>query len=700
MKNAGKKLISLSCALAVLSSGAINALALAPSDYDGQSYESLGYTSEDPDGVINLAVIAKNNVNIYGDAMLIEGSVYSNGTINVGDGQGNKIKGIFISGTDGSVLEDEANGLSRKCEGYIHVNDNGTTDGITYYSTQPDVLGGSIMDKETSFECAYTPFDIPEIANDLGDTEMTVYYNDVWDWSPELGSYSKPGPNAPKTITEDTHIGALKMDGTQNNWRNLDAALIIDTTEGDVTVVIDSLPNAVNPSIKVVGGNRANIYISDVNILKNLALNYNTNHYDSNYQMAPELNGSTENTYVYLTGEDIDIQNCWIGANTIYVNGTSLTVSGSSNIVSNIETGANAFTITGGATEVHGIVCAPNADSEVVDSGTLYGQLHTDTLTINGSGRILWHTDSEYAVKEPETTAPIEETTTEPASEETTVAPTEESTTAPTEEEPTTEPETEKPNLPSGKPINLYGVNYAYIFGYEPEIKAVTVTDEEGNTTTKYVADIYMGPQDAVTREQTAAMIMRLVDQKLGTMDEVYPVTDNISKHEGAWYERGLAYLASKGTFDGIETVNVGPVTRGEVAKLVCFGLNLSDGAETSFTDIANSEFKPYIEIMANHGYMNGVSDTIFEPDRVMTRAEFCKMFNNIIGREEMGLEAADGTEVTCELYSIVDLAGHWAEETMLKATSAYDKDGFVDVDTRLRNIRNTLDWYESQKLY
>ncbi len=697
MKNAGKKLISLSCALAVLSSGAINALALAPSDYDGKSYESLGYTSEDPDGEINLAVIANGDVKIVGDAMYIEGSVYSNGTIYVGDGEGNKIEGLFISGTDGSVLEDKANGLSRKCEGYIHVTDAGTTDGVTYYSTQPDILRGSIMDKDTSFECAYTDFEIPAIANDLGDTTMTVYYNDVWDWSPELGSYSKPGPEGPKTITEDTHIGALTMNGSQDNWRGLDSALIIDTTEGDVNVVIDSLPDAVNPSIKVVGGNRANIYISDVSILNNLALNYNVCKRDANWQLVPELNGSTENTYLYLTGDAVDLQNCWIGANTIYVNGTSLTVSGSSHIVSNIETGANAFTITGGETEVYGIVCAPNADSKVIDSGTLYGQLHTDTLTNNGTGRIIWAKDSAYAEIETEPTEPVT-VATEPVTEPVTEAtePVTEATEPVTE---ATEPAT-KPNLPSGTPINLYGVDYAYIFGYEPEIKAVTVTDEEGNTTTKYTADIYMGPQDAVTREQTAAMIMRLVDQTLGTMDEEYPVTDNISKHAGAWYERGLAYLASKGTFDGIDTVNVGPVTRGEVAKLVCFGLNLSEGGVTAFTDIANSEFKPYIEIMANYGYMNGVSDTTFEPDRVMTRAEFCKMFNNIIGREEMGLEAADGREVTCELYSIVDLKGHWAEETMLKATSAYDKDGFVDVDTRLRNIRNTLDWYESQKLY
>ena len=43
-------------------------------------------------------------------------------------------------------------------------------------------------------------------------------------------------------------------------------------------------------------------------------------------------------------------------------------------------------------------------------------------------------------------------------------------------------------------------------------------------------------------------------------------------------------------------------------------------------------------------------------------------MFNNVIGRTDMGLVASRlGTTVTPELYSIVDLDGHWAEEAMLK---------------------------------
>ena len=42
----------------------------------------------------------------------------------------------------------------------------------------------------------------------------------------------------------------------------------------------------------------------------------------------------------------------------------------------------------------------------------------------------------------------------------------------------------------------------------------------------------------------------------------------------------------------------------------------------------------------------------------------------------------------------------HWAYEVCLKATSAYDAEGYVDVETRIANIRNVLDQYDAQKTH
>lgn len=649
---------------------AASAFAAAPSAYDGQPYESVGYTSDDPDGEINLAVIANGKVDIVGDAMYIEGSVYSNDTIYVGNGAGNKVDGLFISGVKGMWdYKTPGDGASEDQYryGYIHVDDDHqmTTNA---YSTTLD-YEGAILDTETSFECSYTPYEIPEIANYVDSASGNEYW---------------PGATV---VSEDTHYGTFDIGG---------AGLIVDTTSGDVTVVIDKLNStAGNPYIKVRGANHAKIYINDYAMYgtsqPNIALaltnedvdvwdwrgTQNTDNYAQEY-FDILSNPDQIDLFINTPSDEVDLNNSKIAAN-IYSNADKLTISGGGKYLGNVTSGASEFTITGGATYVEGVVCVPNADAEVVDSGTLFGQLHTNTLTINGAGRIIWKADTAAA----KTATPEPAATPEPTPEPT--------------EEPTPEPTL--PPLPSGDEIDVAG-GYAYIFGYEPDkIQMIWVDDEDGGHT-DWDIEVRMAPTDSVTREQVAAMIMRMIDQSYDTTGVEYPVTENIAKHAGLWYERGLAYLASKGTFDGIESVEVGPVTRGEVAKLVAFGLNLTDTTETSFADIENSPYKQYIEIMNAYGYMNGDSETEFAPDRIMNRAEFCSMFNNIIGRNDMGLEAQDGTTVTPATYYLVDLPeGEWYTDIMLKATSAYDSDGYVDIDTRLSNIRNKLDHYDSQDI-
>lgn len=341
----------------------------------------------------------------------------------------------------------------------------------------------------------------------------------------------------------------------------------------------------------------------------------------------------------------------------------------SCSIMGNIVTSAEELIITGGANTDHvaniqGTVYAPKAETKIYatsDKGIRRGQLICDSLIITGEGAVIW---GKADNTEPENTP----------------APT--ATPAP---------------IPDDDEIDLMGAKYAYIFGYEPKI---SYEYNEGDETGKLVAQVEMAPDDAVTREQIAAMIMRLIDQKYDTKTAKYAMTDNIKQHTGTWYARGLAFLAGKGAFDGVDSVETGAVTRGEVAKLVAYGLNLSKTTETAFADIADSQYKTYIEIMAAYNYMNGVDDDKFEPNRVMTRAEFCAMFNNIIGRTNATLVSPDGVKVTPELYSIVDLDGHWAEDTMLKATSVYDDNGAIDIQTRLDNIRNVLDNYDGQKWF
>ena len=210
---------------------------------------------------------------------------------------------------------------------------------------------------------------------------------------------------------------------------------------------------------------------------------------------------------------------------------------------------------------------------------------------------------------------------------------------------------------------------------------------------------------DGVTVEQVCAMIIRMLDQHGDTAKKTFPVTSLVAPHKGQWYERGIAYLCSVGGFDDVDAIRTEPITRGQVAKLIACGLNLNLSEETPFEDVEGHKYQEYIEKVYRYGYMNGMGNGKFAPDRIMTRAEFCSLFNNIIDRNSCDLIAIDENgeefEVTAETYYFVDMRpSHWAYEICLKASSAYDADGFVDLVTRLANIRNILDRYDAQKKY
>ncbi|MBP3359368.1 MAG: hypothetical protein J6N52_00815 [Clostridia bacterium] len=550
-------IVSLLCAATMVATSSIS-FAAAPGSYDGKAYGSLGYTSDDADGQFNLAVIANGDVKIVGDAMYIQGSVYSNGNIYVGDGEGNKIDGLFISGTESSVDVDEKNGLSHTCEGYIHVNDNGTRDGITYYSVKPEYKG-AVKDTDTSFECEYTPYEIPEISN------VVEYVN---------GNQWYPGT---VTVSKDTHYNTFEIGGE---------GLIIDTTNGDVTVVIDRLnTTAGNPFIKVRGSNKANIYINDYaaygQVTNNVPLtvvNETANVYDwrgyntsDNYvkEYFDLLNDPNQiNLYINNSLNDVILNNGRIAAN-IYSNADKFTFAGGGKYLGSFNSGASDFAITGGGTFVNGIVCVPNADSRVVDSGTLYGQLHTNTLTNNGAGRIIWKSDAAAtAVPQPEKPEEKPDKPVDP-------------------DKPVEKPDEpiDEPAPPASGEIFKGSSMYAYIFGDEPDLENL---DENGNP------EIYMQPDRPVSREEACAMVMRLVDQFVGVDDGMADMVAPAIVNYSDWAAKGLGFISSKGTYDdtGYDISGYNNPTRGEVAKIVAMGLdlNLKKGAIV-FNDIAGNPY-------------------------------------------------------------------------------------------------------------
>ncbi len=266
----------------------------------------------------------------------------------------------------------------------------------------------------------------------------------------------------------------------------------------------------------------------------------------------------------------------------------------------------------------------------------------------------------------------------------------------------TTEPETTEPETPAepevpaveDTSISLKGVSYAYIFGYAPTVKK----NDDGLQS----VEIIMGMDDEVKVEQVCAMLMRLLDQAGRTSGKTYPMVPGAEIYKGAWYERGLLYMAEKGGFDGNETIHLRNASRGQVAKFVSCALDLNLTEETDFVDIDGNEYKEYIEKVYAYGYMEGKGNGCFDPDATLTRAEFCQLINNIIGRDESYiLETQNGEAITASTYGFVDMdTNHWAYEACLRATSCFDENGYVDLASRKDNIRNKLDDYNGQIEY
>lgn len=211
---------------------------------------------------------------------------------------------------------------------------------------------------------------------------------------------------------------------------------------------------------------------------------------------------------------------------------------------------------------------------------------------------------------------------------------------------------------------SVYENDYAYIFGY---------------------SDTEMGAEGPLLRCEAAVMVHRLVKQNGERGDFVYdPAKPSFTDIAGEWFQSGIEYIHYKGGFDVPEGSNVNPyeqITRGEVFKIIVLGLG--------FSDDTNLTYDEYGKVLVNRGYVIGDLDS----GSSMTRAEFCVMYNVIIGRSNALLKDAEGNQITAETYGFTDLdPDAWYYEDILRATSAYDENGFVDLKKRAK--RNDVDDY------
>jgi len=176
-------------------------------------------------------------------------------------------------------------------------------------------------------------------------------------------------------------------------------------------------------------------------------------------------------------------------------------------------------------------------------------------------------------------------------------------------------------------------------------------------------------PLADITRAEVAQMIYNLLRDKEVTITKTFPDVG-----ADAWYSAAVHTLASLGIVNGYPDGNFGPgqkITRAEFAAIVVRFVSLSPG-EKRFADVTESHWA-YDEINSayNFGWVSGVGNDMFEPDRKILRAEAVTIMNNLLNRAP-DKEYIDANED--KLVSFTDLEkSYWAYYNIMEAANSHE---------------------------
>lgn len=624
------------------------------------------------------AVVANGDLSLH-NTMRINGDVYANGSV-VMDNAGNNIVDGNIINTGEFVLPE-----------YSPENPTGT---VTNNAESRDINYDIIADKCVAARGDITIFD-------------NVEYVNTYDWL-TVASWAGENYSEGITVSENSCFNGLI----------LHEPLTIDTTKGDVYVKIDMLTfnNTADSGndgiINVVGGNKAYLYIGANYGGIELAANCDID-YDENGERIVKF-GDSSKLDLYVDGKGGDVSfysntvisgnmyianaknvvvdgmlqgNVFTDTNSVFTVGSSGTtaltgdiyVQNASEVIifndvyGNLVSAAKKLTITGGASDITGIVYVPYAETVInaTNFTGIHGQLVTSKLDLYGTGVVVY--DEAIADKFYEGTDGVFVTKD--------VVPTTEPTAEPTKE-PDNKPdagfniEVLIPNdteVREGGPISIKS-DYAYLYGY---------------------SDTVSGADEAITREEVSALINRVLlqnDARNGFSKPQYESFDDLDYDW--WSHSAIEFMTSIGVYS-TESPTVmpwQPASRWEVAKLVAVSLGLKpndDDSNFNFSDKDNyfcKKYYRYIKAMVDYGYYAGHDDGTIRVEDSMTRAEFVTMFNRIIGRTpNNGYTLESLCEVVPEPNMYVDdlSESHWAYVDILNASYSFTN-GKVDLSKKL----------------
>jgi hypothetical protein len=588
-------------------------------------------------------------------------AVYINGTFNAHNSM--LVDGNLYS-SNGNFIFDNAG--SNVIKGNIDINSTATYSPLLKSSVE--FSGVVTTHSSTTYDASVNEFSgVPEITNYVASKN--------YDWS-----------GTSLDLSQSTHFGQL----TVNNYLN------VNTSAGDVTIVADTLTLSGSGYIKITGSGSLFLYVkNDLTVSNSCSIN---------------KDGSASKATIFAL-KKFTVDGAGIVNANVFMYSNNITFNGSGVLNGNLVSLASAISITGGG-KINGVVFTPNADAKVFSSGEINGRLVANSLEIYGQGKIKYVPANGTVTIPPQAvkhslnvvvSSPNAGTVT-PASGSYNYGDTVTLSATPADGY-----QFKQFLVVSGSAPNQDGT---VVIKDDTKITAVfekipTVNVPPYNkpvvipTSAAYIfgrSDTDMQPHDIMHRGEASSVLYRLLKQNnlLGDFKydpDAQPAFADLAvvadgKLKSRWDRSAFEFLTHIGIYKSDPTgyANLdAPMTRGEAFKMFSIALGLTK--DTTLT------LDQYTAIMIDAGYVEGFGDGgDMRIGENITRAQYCKIYNIITGRNTYGLIATDGTEVTPTTYGFTDITNDWAYGIILRATSAYNAAGQVDLAAR--GIRNVLDDY------
>jgi arabinogalactan endo-1,4-beta-galactosidase len=139
-------------------------------------------------------------------------------------------------------------------------------------------------------------------------------------------------------------------------------------------------------------------------------------------------------------------------------------------------------------------------------------------------------------------------------------------------------------------------------------------------------------PDQSITRAEIAAVLSRVeAGQNLNVQ-----TVDYKDKKDFRWATNDILKVTSDGLMTGYKDGTFGPnlfMTRAEMAAVVVRWMNLTGDSTSSFPDTKDHWSSHNIALVQEAGYMNGMPDGSFGPDKLLSRAEAVTIINRVLKR-------------------------------------------------------------------